>query len=116
MDDAHFALGIGSRGPVFLYLDDDVNAELSPWELQRVPARDDRDGLAVDADGRVVDDLDIGLEGAEHRVVLEKVRRLESRKKKQCKFQSETQNPWQTSEILNTSATASVGSDLHVRS
>jgi hypothetical protein len=59
------------------YLDDDVNAELTPWELERVPAGDDRDGLAVDADGRVVHDLDVGLEGAEHRVVLEEVGRLE---------------------------------------
>ena len=60
-----------------LYLDDDVNAELSPWELERVPAGDDRDGLAIGPDGRVVDDLDVDLEGAEYRVVLEKVRRLE---------------------------------------
>ena len=67
---------------MFLYLDDDVNAELSPWELERVPAGDDSDGLAVDADGRVVEDLDVSLEGAEHRVVLEKVRRLESRRRK----------------------------------
>jgi len=67
---------------VFLYLDDDVNAELSPWELERVPAGDDSDGLAVDADGRVVEDLDVSLEGSEHGVVLEKVRRLESRRRK----------------------------------
>ena len=67
---------------MFLYLDDDVNAELSPWELERVPAGDDSDGLAVDADGRVVEDLDVSLEGSEHGVVLEKVRRLESRRRK----------------------------------
>jgi len=70
-----------SGDPVLLYLDDDVNAELSPWELERVPAGDDGDGLAIDADGRVVDDLDVSLEGAQHRVILEKVRRLESREK-----------------------------------
>ena len=38
---------------------------MPPWELEWVPAGDDRDGLAVDADG-----------GAEHRVVLEEVGRL----------------------------------------
>lgn len=72
--------GAGScctRVQFLLYLDDDVNAELTPWELERVPAGDDRDGLAVDADGSVVHDLDVGLEGAEHRVVLEEVGRLE---------------------------------------
>ena len=61
---------------VVLYLDDNVDAELGPWELERVPVGDDGDELAVDADGGVVDDLDVGLEGAEHRVVLEEVRRL----------------------------------------
>jgi hypothetical protein len=59
-----------------MYLDDNVDAEVSPWELERVPVGDDRDELAVNADGGVVDDLDVGLEGAEHRVVLEEVRRL----------------------------------------
>lgn len=63
---------------MFLYLDDDVNAELNPWEVERVRAGDDCDGLTVVPDGRVVDDLDVGLEGAEHRVVLKKVGRLES--------------------------------------
>ncbi len=57
----------------FVYLDDNVDAELSPWQLEGVPVGDDLDQLAVDADGLVVDDLDVGLEGAEHRVVLEKV-------------------------------------------
>ena len=56
-----------------MYLDDNVDAELSPWQLEGVPVGDDLDQLAVDADGLVVDDLDVGLEGAEHRVVLEKV-------------------------------------------
>jgi hypothetical protein len=58
------------------YLDDDVNAEVRPWQLERIPVGDDGDQLAVHADGPVVDDLDVGLEGAEHRIVLEKVRRL----------------------------------------
>ena len=53
-----------------------MTMSMPPWELEWVPAGDDRDGLAVDADGGVVDDLDVGLEGAEHRVVLEEVRRL----------------------------------------
>ena len=42
-----------------------MTMSMPPWELEWVPAGDDRDGLAVDADG-----------GAEHRVVLEEVRRL----------------------------------------
>jgi hypothetical protein len=78
------------RVQFLLYLDDDVNAELTPWELERVPAGDDRDGLAVDADGRVVHDLDVGLEGAEHRVVLEEVGRLEWNHTSLC------QNSWQS--------------------
>jgi hypothetical protein len=72
-----------------MYLDDNVDAHLSPWELEWVPAGDDLDGLAVDADGGVVDDLDVGLEGAQHRVVLEEVRRLKSIQSRQDSWQRE---------------------------
>lgn len=36
------------------YLNNDVNSELSPRELERVPVRDNLDELTIDRDGLVV--------------------------------------------------------------
>ena len=55
---------------------DDVDAESLPRQLERVTGRHNLDGLAVDGDVRVVDDLDIRLERAEDGVVLDQVARL----------------------------------------
>jgi hypothetical protein len=57
-------------------LDDEVDVLGRPRQLRRVARRDDLDRLAVDRDGRVVDDAHVGVEGAERRVVLEQVRGL----------------------------------------
>lgn len=57
-------------------LDDEVDVLGAPGKLRRVARRDDLDRLAVDRDGRVVDDAHVGVEGAERGVVLEQVRGL----------------------------------------
>mmetsp|Transcript_5178 Transcript_5178/g.15483 ORF Transcript_5178/g.15483 Transcript_5178/m.15483 type:complete len:263 (+) Transcript_5178:548-1336(+) len=54
-------------------LDDEVDAELAPRKLERVPVGHDLDLLAVDGDGVISDDPDIGVKGAEDGVVLEQV-------------------------------------------
>src|SRR5690606_5576479 len=53
-------------------LDDHVDAELAPGQLGRVALLQGLDGGAADADG-VLADLDVAVEGAQHRVVLEQV-------------------------------------------
>ena len=58
------------------YLNDNVNAKLSPRKLEWVSVGDNLDGLTVHTDGAVVHDLHIGLEGSEHRVVFQQVRGL----------------------------------------
>ena len=57
-------------------LDDEVDAELLPGQLEGVAGGDDLDGLAVDADVSVIDNLDIGSERPQNGVVLEQVRGL----------------------------------------
>lgn len=61
---------------VYIYLNDNVNSQLSPREFERIPIGDNLDELPVDADRLVVDCLDVGLERSQHRVVLEQVRSL----------------------------------------
>ena len=56
--------------------DDDVDAQFCPRQLQRVSGRDDLDALAIDGDVRVVDNLDVSLEGAQDGIVLDQVRGL----------------------------------------
>jgi len=57
-------------------LDDEVNLQVLPRQLERVAVADDGDVLAVDGDGGVVDDLHVRVERSEDGVVLEQVRRL----------------------------------------
>ena len=57
-------------------LDDEVDVQGLPRQGQRVAAGDDLDVLTVDGDGVVADNLDVGVEGAQDRVVLEQVRGL----------------------------------------
>jgi hypothetical protein len=54
-------------------LDDQVDVHLLPGQRGRVAAGHDLDGLAVDRQGAVVDDLHVGVELAEGGVVLEQV-------------------------------------------
>ena len=54
----------------------ELHAELLPGELEGVAGGDDLDDLAVDGDVGVVDNLDVGIEGAEDGVVLDEVGRL----------------------------------------
>ncbi len=54
-------------------LDDEVDVKLLPWQGQGVTAGHNLDWLAVDGDGGVIDDLHIGIEGAECGVVLQQV-------------------------------------------
>ena len=57
-------------------LDDEVDSQSLPGEGQGVAAGNDLDLLSVDGDGVVADNLDISVEGAQDRVVLEQVRGL----------------------------------------
>ena len=57
-------------------LDDDLDAERLPGELQGVAVGHNLDGLAVDGDVGVVSNLHVGVEGAEDGVVLHEVGRL----------------------------------------
>jgi hypothetical protein len=54
-------------------LDDQVDVHLLPGQRGRVAAGNDLDGLAVDRQGAVVDDLHVGVKLAEGGVVLEQV-------------------------------------------
>lgn len=65
------------------YLNNNVDPELSPWELERVSARDDLDRLPIDANSLIVHDLHFSFKGSEHRVILKQVRGLISYKIKQ---------------------------------
>ena len=56
-------------------LDDDVDLHLLPGEVEGVAIGHDGDVLAVDGDGGVIDNLHVGVEGAEDGVVLEEVSR-----------------------------------------
>ena len=56
-------------------LDDDLGADFVPLELGRILLGGEADLLAVDDHGRTLD-LDVVLEGAVHRVVLEHIRQI----------------------------------------
>jgi hypothetical protein len=46
-------------------LNNEVDVVLLPWQSQRVAAADNLDGLAIDGNGGVINNLHIGIESAE---------------------------------------------------
>jgi len=54
-------------------LNDNVNAQVAPWELGRVTVADHPDLLPVHREVVVVYHLDVGFEGAQDGVILEKM-------------------------------------------
>jgi len=65
-------LRLVARGEEPRRLEHDVDAEVSPRERRRVTLVEELELVAVDAD-RALRGLDLGIERAEHRVVLEQV-------------------------------------------
>lgn len=61
------------------HLNDNVNAKLPPWQLEGVAARDNLNVLPINADGAVVNNLNVGIKGPKDAVVLQEVSSLECR-------------------------------------
>ena len=57
-------------------LDNEIDSHRLPGQLEGIAGRDDSDGLAVDGDVGVIDNLDVGAERSQDGVVLQQVRGL----------------------------------------